>query len=817
MADKLVATLDKAGVRKISTDLWGVFFEDISYSGDGGLNSELVQNGAFEYNRADKPEWSNYTAWRKIVPAGSFAAFGVGETAPVAEENPHYAIAEIGKVSGEQTADSAVSRADSALSQTDSACTPAAPALENLGFDGMVLRAGETYDFSIWTRAHGKALPVQVALIGDDGKPLAATVVTAPASNACGEWTQLRAELTITSAQAAPQPNAEIIATQGALRLIFPEPGTIDLDFVSLEPRTTYKDLKHFRPDLVEALADLHPRFMRFPGGCITHGLGLNNMYHWDRTIGPVEHRPHNFNVWGYHQSFRIGFYEYFRLCETIGAKPLPVLPAGMSCQNTSQGPVPVAQEDMPAYIDEVLGLIDFCNADSATNKWAAKRAAMGHIEPFNLEYLGIGNEDLIDDVFKNRFQQIFDAVKAAHPEITVVGTVGPAPSGQDYEQGWAYAREAGIPIVDEHSYQSSSWWFHNLDHYDHTDRKGPKVYLGEYGSWDTQLINGLSEAAFMGRMELNGDVVHMASYAPLFAKNGHTSWNPDLIYFDNERAYHPYSYWVQQMYATTTADTAWPVTVEGPSTLRRTLPDTVRLRIAGNAKADLNNLVITTASGETINLGNVAYDGRTIDTALDLHADSYSIDTTVVYYEGRWGMDLICGDIDGKNHNIISLGRGHSVRVVRDGTAYALAGTEVSMNEVRPGTTWQVHVDVTDRGQAMKLYIDGTLIADGTEVKDEPRRTVTVSRNDKAGETYVRVVNAMDAPISVDLRQILAELNISTASAASATATVLAGDNPYAGQVGEESPTRPRQTAIDLTDGDYTAPAWSFTTITIK
>ena len=817
MADKLVATLDKAGVRKISTDLWGVFFEDISYSGDGGLNSELVQNGAFEYNRADKPEWSNYTAWRKIVPAGSFAAFGVGETAPVAEENPHYAIAEIGKVSGEQTADSAVSRADSALSQTDSACTPAAPALENLGFDGMVFRAGETYDFSIWTRAHGKALPVQVALIGDDGKPLAATVVTAPASNACGEWTQLRAELTITSAQADPQPNAEIIATQGALRLTFPEPGTIDLDFVSLEPRTTYKDLKHFRPDLVEALADLHPRFMRFPGGCITHGLGLNNMYHWDRTIGPVEHRPHNFNVWGYHQSFRIGFYEYFRLCETIGAKPLPVLPAGMSCQNTSQGPVPVAQEDMPAYIDEVLGLIDFCNADSATNKWAAKRAAMGHIEPFNLEYLGIGNEDLIDDVFKNRFQQIFDAVKAAYPDIVVVGTVGPAPSGQDYEEGWKYAREAGLPIVDEHSYQSSSWWFHNLDHYDHTDRKGPKVYLGEYGSWNTQLINGLSEAAFMGRMELNGDVVAMASYAPLFAKNGHHSWNPDLIYFDNERAYHPYSYWVQQMYATTTADTAWPVTVEGPSTLRRTLPDTVRLRIAGNAKADLNNLVITTASGETINLGNVAYDGRTIDTALDLHADSYSIDTTVVYYEGRWGMDLICGDIDGKNHNIVSLGRGHSVRVVRDGTAYALAGTEVSMNEVRPGTTWQVHADITDRGQAMKLYIDGTLIADGTEVKDEPRRTVTVSRNAKAGETYVRVVNAMDAPISVDLRQILAELNISTASAASATATVLAGDNPYAGQVGEESPTRPRQTAIDLTDGDYTAPAWSFTTITIK
>ena len=784
MTDTIIATLNKAGVRNISTDLWGIFFEDISYSGDGGLNADLVQNGAFEYNRADSIDWSNYSFWRKIVPAGSFAAFDVLTDNPVAEENPHYASVEV-----EQ-----------------------APAsLENIGWDGMVFRAGETYDFSAWMRissnCEASALPVTVALIDDDGNAIAEQDITVDSN----DWRKQEVSLTVSG-----ESNA-IVVHEGALRLTFTTEGTVDLDFVTLEPRTTYNGLKHFRPDLVKALADLQPRFMRFPGGCITHGLGMDNMYHWDRTIGDVEHRPHNFNLWGYHQSFRIGYYEYLCLCETIGAKPLPVLPAAVSCQNTSQGPVPIAQKDMPAYIDEVLHLVEFCNGDAATTEWGAKRAAMGHPEPFGLEYLGIGNEDLIDDVFKNRFQQIFDAVKAAYPDIVVVGTVGPAPSGQDYEEGWKYAREAGLPIVDEHSYQSSSWWFHNLDHYDHTDRKGPKVYLGEYGSWNTQLINGLSEAAFMGRMELNGDVVAMASYAPLFAKNGHHSWNPDLIYFDNERAYHPYSYWVQQMYATTTADTAWPVTVEGPSTLRRTLPDTVRLRIAGNAKADLNNLTITTASGETINLGNVAYDGRTIDTALDLHADSYSIDTTVVYYEGRWGMDLICGDIDGKNHNIVSLGRGHSVRVVRDGTAYALAGTEVSMNEVRPGTTWQVHADITDRGQAMKLYIDGTLIADGTEVKDEPRRTVTVSRNDKAGETYVRVVNAMDAPISVDLRQILAELNISTASAASATATVLAGDNPYAGQVGEESPTRPRQTAIDLTDGDYTAPAWSFTTITIK
>lgn len=598
MTDKLIATLDKAGVRAISTDLWGIFFEDISYSGDGGLNADLVQNGAFEYNRADSAEWSNYSFWRKIVPDGSFAAFCIHDIDPVAVENPHYATVEI-----EQ----------------------APAALDNTGWDGMVFHAGETYDFTAWMRVRsGSAMPVTVSLHGDDGSIISETTITVTAS----AWTTYQASLTVPESGEEDGKAGASVSTQGTLRLTFGGEGVIDLDFITLEPRTTYHGLKHFRPDLVKALADLKPRFMRFPGGCITHGLGMDNMYHWDRTIGPVEHRPHNFNLWGYHQSFRIGYYEYLCLCETIGAKPLPVLPAGVSCQNTSQGPVPVAQEDMPAYIDEVLHLIEFCNGGTDT-EWGAKRAAMGHPEPFGLEYLGIGNEDLIDDVFKNRFQQIFDAVKAAYPDIVVVGTVGPSPSGKDYEEGWKYAREAGLPIVDEHSYQSSSWWFHNLDHYDHTDRKGPKVYLGEYGSWNTQLINGLSEAAFMGRMELNGDVVHMASYAPLFAKNGHTSWNPDLIYFDNENVYRPYSYWVQQMYATTTADTAWPVSLDGPTTLRRDLPNTVSLKIDGGAHADFADFSLETADGTHIDLPDVSYQGNgpvSLPAPEGLTADSYTI-----------------------------------------------------------------------------------------------------------------------------------------------------------------------------------------------
>ena len=785
MTDKLTATLDKAGVRAISTDLWGIFFEDISYSGDGGLNADLVQNGAFEYNRADSIDWSNYSFWRKIVPEGSFAAFGIHDNDPVATENPHYATVEV---------------------------EHAPAALDNTGWDGMVFRAGETYDFTAWMRVRSEsAMPVTVSLRGDDGSIIAENTITVSAS----AWTTYQASLTVPEHGDA----GSSVATQGTLRLAFAGEGVIDLDFVTLEPRTTYRGLKHFRPDLVEALADLKPRFMRFPGGCITHGLGMDNMYHWDRTIGPVEHRPHNFNLWGYHQSFRIGYYEYLCLCETIGAKPLPVLPAGVSCQNTSQGPVPVAQEDMPAYIDEVLHLIEFCNGSTAT-EWGAKRAAMGHPEPFGLEYLGIGNEDLIDDVFKNRFQQIFDAVKAAHPEITVVGTVGPAPSGQDYEQGWAYAREAGIPIVDEHSYQSSSWWFHNLDHYDHTDRKGPKVYLGEYGSWDTQLINGLSEAAFMGRMELNGDVVHMASYAPLFAKNGHTSWNPDLIYFDNENVYRPYSYWVQQMYATTTADTAWPVSLDGPTTLRRDLPNTVSLKIDGGAHADFADFSLETADGTHIDLPDVSYQGNgpvSLPVPEGLAADSYTIRAKVTYYEGMWGVRIASGDVNGKNYNGTSLGRGFSVQVVREGTGYALAGTETSMDAVRPGTTWDVRIEIGNRGEQMRLYIDGALVADGHETPDEPRRTVTVSRDSTAGVTYLRVVNALPESVDVDLAQVLAALNVPDSAKAVVEATVLTGNDPYAGIRGEESPTCPTSHEVNLADGTYSAPAWSFTTLAVR
>ena len=792
MSERIVASIESNQRRRISTDLWGVFFEDISYSADGGLNADLVQNGAFEYNRADKPVWSAFTAWSKEQPASdaAYATFAITTNGSVAEENPHHAIVET------------FGDADALREH------PAA--LVNLGWDGMALKPGETYHVSLWARAAGEtAKPIEVILQGDDGNRLASTTLPAPA----GAWAKLEGELAMPSDDASP-------VSQGTLKLAFGEPGIVHIDFVTLEPATTYRGLKHFRADLVEALADLKPRFMRFPGGCITHGLGLDNMYHWDRTIGPVEHRPHNFNVWGYHQSFRIGYYEYLLLCEAIGAKPVPILPAGVSCQNTNQGPVAIPLEDMPAYIDEVIGLIEFCNGDPATSKWAARRAELGHPEPFGLEYLGIGNEDYIDAQFRDRFERIWEAVKSTHPEITVIGTVGPAPAGKDYEEGWAYARRAGLPIVDEHSYQSPSWWFHNLDHYDDADREGPKVYLGEYGSWDSRLINGLAEAAFMGAMERNGDVVHMASYAPLYAKNGHHSWDPDLIYFDNERTYLPYSYWVQRMFANTTCDTAWPVALDGPTTITRDLPDTLGLVFAGEPRADITDIVVTTDDGERVELPDVHHaGGAVIDTGLALRAEGYTVSMRVAYHEGMWGLSVRTGDVHGHDYNVLELGRGHSLQLVRDGGGYAIASIDPSMDAVRPGTTWDVELTVSNRGTHMELAVDGKPLLSGAETVEEPRRTVAVARDGRSGKDYIRVVNATERPVEVDLAQVLGELGhgVGADTSMPAKATTLTADDPYAGGLGVASPTVPVVSDIDLASGVYTAPAWSFAILEIR
>jgi alpha-N-arabinofuranosidase len=528
--------------RIISPDLFGVFFEDINYAADGGLYAELIQNRSFEYQATDNPAWNPLTGWELTARDGTQGSLFVDAGDPIHPNNPHYAVLHVS-----QPGDGV--------------------GLRNAGFDGIPLRAGECYDVSLfakhlysgerWSRDanQGSPAPLIVRFESPGGESLGEARLEAPGR----EWTRLAA--TITAGRSDDAARFVVLATA---------PGGVALDMISVFPRKTFHDRPNgLRPDLAQAIADLKPKFVRFPGGCLVHGNGLGNMYRWKDTIGPVAQRRAQGNIWRYHQTAGLGYFEYFQFCEDIGAKPLPIVAAGVCCQNSGvtqgTGQKGLPMEQMPDYVQEVLDLIEYANGP-ATSTWGAKRAAAGHPAPFKLEYLGVGNEDRITPVFRERFRMICDALKAAHPEITVVGTAGPFPDGEDFEAGWKFARELSVPVVDEHYYQPPRWFLDNSSRYDSYDRAGPKVYVGEYAAHDDHrrntLRSALAEAAYMTALERNGDVVRMASYAPLLGKLGRCQWNPDLIYFTNTAVFPSVNYYVQQLFSTNAGDRWLPFTM---------------------------------------------------------------------------------------------------------------------------------------------------------------------------------------------------------------------------------------------------------------
>lgn len=519
------------GGKKISPDLFGLFFEDINYAADGGLYAELVQNRSFEYNPNDRREWNPFSFWEYIIPGFSYGSISVETTAPVHPNNAHYIVLNIEHVGHEERYKGV-----------------SGVGIKNMGFDGMVVNAGDVYNGSLFARQLSQdEIPLIVSLQNPKGEELAESTF----SITSGDWKKY--EFSLKPSASSDSASLVIMATVN---------GKLALDVISLFPEKTFKNRPNgLRADLAQALADIKPKFIRFPGGCLVHGDGLGNMYRWKNTIGPIEQRLEQKNIWGYHQSVGLGYFEYFQFCEDIGAKPLPVLPAAVSCQNSGgtwriggTGQKALPMDDMSGYIQEVLDLIEWANGP-ATSTWGSKRAAAGHPAPFNLQYVGIGNEDKITPAFEERFRMIYDAVKKKHPEITVVGTVGPFPDGADFSRGWDYAEDLNVPVVDEHYYKNPEWFLGNQDRYDSYARKQPRVYLGEYASWGNKLYNAISEAAYLTSLERNGDVVAMASYAPLFAKKNHTQWKTDMIFFDNTNICLTPNYYVQQMFSTNQGD----------------------------------------------------------------------------------------------------------------------------------------------------------------------------------------------------------------------------------------------------------------------
>ena len=520
------------GGKAISDHLIGIFFEDISSSADGGLYAELLQNGSFEYNPTERDGWGAGTAWRMLRPGHSLGRMEPRMDAPLHPNNPTYMRLYIERV--KEYYDYTGWKGFG---------------LQNDGFDGMAVKAGDKYDFSVFLRnVEGNAKQIRVALVepqgwGKDPKLLAEATFEAGAAN----WQKYEAQLT-----------ASENSNKAVLQMLVLNPGTVDVDMMSLMPADTYKG-HGLRKDLAEALEALHPKFMRFPGGCVVHGGGDGfwNTYRWKTTVGPKEQRRPLKNTWGYHQSMGLGYYEYFQFCEDLGMEPLPILPCGVSCQGTNggwfmkdQAQEWVPMEAMDEWVDDALDLIEWANGD-ATTKWGRVRAEAGHPKPFGLKYLGIGNEERISPEFCERFKYMYNKIKSAHPEIIIVGTAGPGShaGNPDYENGWKLAEELGLPILDEHYYEQRDYFLSSRQYDNYPRDRKTKVYLGEYAAKDKKLIDALAEALYLIHVERNGDVVDMTSYAPLFARKDATNWNPDLIYFDNERPYLTCSYYVQQLF----------------------------------------------------------------------------------------------------------------------------------------------------------------------------------------------------------------------------------------------------------------------------
>ena len=516
---------------KVQPTMYGIFFEDINYAADGGLYGELVKNRSFEFPDA-------LMGWK------AFGKFEVKNDGPF-ERCPHYVV--LGY----------------------SGHNDAATGLQNEGYFGIGIEKAEDYRFSVWAKAVSGDATVEVSLVDENTMEEHQEFATAELKVSGNEWKKY--ELVLKPTKTVQKAN---------LRLLLKGKNSVALEHVSLFPKHTFKDRDNgMRRDLAQALYDLHPGVFRFPGGCIVEGSSLEQRYQWKNSIGPVENRPLNGNRWlstfnyrlfpDYYQSYGLGFYEYFLLSEDIGAEPLPVLNVGMACQyqnwNNPKAHVPV--DSLQPYIQDCLDLIEFANGDVNTT-WGKKRAEMGHPAPFNLKFLAVGNEQW-DTLYYERLRPFVKAIKAKYPNIKLIGTSGPDSEGKMFDKGWKAMKELKADLVDEHFYRDEHWFLSHGLRYEGYDRKGPKVFAGEYAchgkgkKWN-HFETSIYEAAFMTDLERNADVVDMATYAPLFAHVDGWQWRPDMIWYDNTRMFKTVSYYVQQMYACNKGTNVLPLTMNG-------------------------------------------------------------------------------------------------------------------------------------------------------------------------------------------------------------------------------------------------------------
>ncbi|MBR1639174.1 MAG: carbohydrate binding domain-containing protein [Treponema sp.] len=554
-------TLSDRIAHEVSPDMVGLFFEDINFAADGGLYAEMIENRSFEAIKS-KGENHNYVlkednlyAWSANSADAKEDALEISFNEPVSEKNPHYL-----RFTAEKDGQG----------------------FKNKAYDGISLKKGMKYRVSFYAREVNYPEGKLSVRVSKSGKTFAESEVefksikrrpkewydTITVNCDIMEWQKYETELT--AADDVQGADFEICLTKA---------GCIEFDLISMIPEDAVAGI--FRKDLFEALENLHPAFLRFPGGCIVEGTSIMRRYQWKNTVGPLEERKINTSLWAvqggnvikawetpdchYMQSYGIGFYEYFLLCELLSSKkrpckPLPVLNVGLACQFRSYDLVPVDSPEFQQYVQDALDLIEFANGP-VTSRWGKIRAQMGHPESFNMDMIGIGNEQWesarVD--LAPRYIAFEKAIHEKYPEIKCIGTAGPFVKHEMHTKAWEFYRSQAAKnkdfayAVDEHYYVAPSWLYENVSFYDDYPRD-MYVFAGEYAAHDANLSNSVeaavAEAAMMTGMERNGDLVRLASYAPLFNRIGHSQWTPDMIWFDADRVVLTPSYYVQKMFS---------------------------------------------------------------------------------------------------------------------------------------------------------------------------------------------------------------------------------------------------------------------------
>jgi alpha-L-arabinofuranosidase len=737
---------------KIDDTMYGVFFEDINRAADGGLYAELVQNRSFEYSTADNSSYTPLTSWTVDGTAQV-----VNDDGRLNERNRTYLSLGAGS------------------------------SVTNAGYNtGIHVDEGKKYDFSVWARA-GAGATLTISLQDADG-----TLATArKAAVTKSGWAQYKVALTATRT-----------SSNGRLTVASSAPAALDM--VSLFPRDTYRgEPNGLRKDLAEKIAALHPGFVRFPGGCLVNtgsmedyseasGWQRQRSYQWKDTIGPVEQRATNANFWGYNQSYGLGYYEYFRLSEDLGAMPLPVVPALVT--GCGQNKAVVDEALLKRHIQDTLDLIEFANGP-ASSTWGKVRAKMGHAKPFHLTHIEVGNEENLPDEFFARFKEFRAAIEAKYPDIQVISNSGPDDSGTTFDTAWQLNKDAKVDMVDEHYYNSPQWFLQNNDRYDSYDRNGPKVFLGEYASQGNTFKNGLTEAAFMTGLERNADVVKLASYAPLFANEDYVQWRPDLVWFNNHASWNSANYEVQKLFMNNVGDRVVPSTATGTPSLLAPITGAVGLSTWATTAA-YDDVKVTGADGKNLLTDDFSGDAsqwthsgggswsvqdgqyvqsdvnaeNTMVSAGDPSWHDYDLHVKATKKAGKEGFLVAFGVKDTGNYYWWNIGGWNNTQSAVEQAVDGGKSTLISKaGSVETGRAYDVDVKV--RGRQVTLYLDGQEWGSFADDKPaEPFRQV-VTKDNKTGDLIVKVVNAQDsaARTAIDLgrAKVASKARVTTLAAA--------------------------------------------------